>query len=215
MGDEPAVIMNEFLIMPLKREYLKPVVEIHLEAFPGFFLTFLGPCFLKTFYGSFIGEKTAVAWVAQNAADGKVLGAVFGTTSPKGFFKRLVRRKWAAFGGAALGALVKKPSIARRLFRALFYRGDPPSRPGLALLSSIAVSPGAQGKGVGKALLDRWASEAEKRGCPGAYLTTDADGNDAVNEFYIRSGWTVEAAFVTPEGRRMNRYVVSFPGDGR
>lgn len=203
--------MNDLLLVPLKSEHLEPVVEIHLAAFPGFFLTFLGPRFLKTFYGSFIGEKTALAWVVLDGQSRAILGAAFGTTAPDGFFKRLALRRWPAFAGAAFSAFLKKPSIGRRLFRALSYRGDSPARPGLALLSSVAVSPCAQGKGVGKALLDRWTDEAENRGCPGAYLTTDAEGNDAVNRFYLRSGWTAEASFVTPEGRKMKRYVILFP----
>jgi GNAT superfamily N-acetyltransferase len=89
----------------------------------------------------------------------------------------------------------------------VFYRGSvPPGRSG-ALLASIAVAPEAQGSGVGRLLVDGWLSEARRRGASLGYLTTDAEGNEAVNSFYSRRGWKVESVFLTPEGRRMNRYV--------
>jgi hypothetical protein len=41
-------------------------------------------------------------------------------------------------------------------------------------------------------------------------LTTDAEGNDAVNTFYQRAGWRLESSFSTPEARRMNRYILDW-----
>jgi ribosomal protein S18 acetylase RimI-like enzyme len=200
--------VSDFRIVPFEPGQIRTVVEIHGLAFRGFFLTSMGPGFLKVFYRSFLGEKTAIGFAAVDAANGAVLGGVFGTTAPAGFFRRLALRKWAAFGLAALGAVAKKPGITIRLLHGLSYRGDPPAHPGYALLSSIAVSPEAQGRGVGKALLDAWVEAARRRACPGAYLTTDAVDNDAVNRFYRKNGWTLEDAFVTREGRKMNRYTM-------
>jgi GNAT superfamily N-acetyltransferase len=96
------------------------------------------------------------------------------------------------------------------LFRAVFYRGAAPSGPTRALLSSIVVVPTAQGSGVGKLLLSGWVAEAKRRGASGAYLTTDAEGNNSVNAFYERAGWKLESSYTTPEGRRMNRYILDW-----
>jgi GNAT superfamily N-acetyltransferase len=69
------------------------------------------------------------------------------------------------------------------------------------------VDPAVQGRGAGKLLLQSFLAEVRKRGCSGCFLTTDADNNNGVNEFYRRSGWLVESSYTTPEGRKMNRYV--------
>jgi len=97
-----------------------------------------------------------------------------------------------------------------RLFRAVFYRGESPSGPARALLSSVAVDPDVQQAGVGKKLVIQWIDKARQCGLAGCYLTTDADGNDEVNAFYESLNWNIEKVYTTPEGRRMNRYVLDF-----
>ena len=52
--------------------------------------------------------------------------------------------------------------------------------------------------------------EVQRNGLSGCYLTTDADDNKAVNDFYRNLGWQVESSYVTSEGRRMHRYVYDF-----
>jgi len=198
------------MIRTLKAEDVAAVVMIHQNAFPGFFLTFLGPRFLKEFYAAFLQESTSIALVDRDSESGRILGFVVGTIQPSGFFKRLLKRRWWAFCFASLGALMRKPASAPRVLRALFYRGSPPGGHDRALLSSIAVDPGSGGRGLGKALVESWVEEVRKRGMPGCYLTTDAVGNEPVNRFYERCGWKVESTYVTPEGRKMNRYILDF-----
>jgi len=197
-------------IRPVCLYDVNELVNVHTRAFPGFFLSFLGPRFLREFYSAFLHEDTGIALVAEGLVDGRVLGFVVGTTQPYGFFKRLLKRRWWAFCFASIGALLRRPWIAPRIFRALFYRGEPPQGPKRALLSSVAVGPEQQGCGLGRVLVTEWVEEARKRGVPGCYLTTDADNNDAVNRFYAKCGWRVESTYVTPEGRKMNRYVLDF-----
>jgi hypothetical protein len=59
-------------------------------------------------------------------------------------------------------------------------------------------------------MVEAWLGEVRRRGGPGAFLTTDAEGNEAVNAFYQRLGWRLESTFTRPEGRVMNRYVRDF-----
>jgi GNAT superfamily N-acetyltransferase len=196
-------------IAPLASEDVDLVAKLHLRAFPDFFLSRLGPRFLREFYLSFLMDPVAIAFVARNERDG-VVGAIVGPLDPRGYFSRLLRRRWWAFCLASLGALLRSPSRAPRLARALVYRGEAPAGPVRALLSSIAVAPGSQGKGIGQALVQRWLDEARIRGAYGCYLATDAENNDPVNRFYLSLGWKVESAYTTPEGRKMNRYVYDF-----
>ena len=181
-------------------------VEIHMKAFPGFFLSFLGRRFLKEFYKSFATDSQGIGFVAKEL-DGKILGVVVGPINPRGYFKRLLINSWGRFCLASIGAVVRKPISALRILRAIFYRGNTPTGPPRALLSSIAVDPEVQGRRVGKALVERWVEEVQQRGLTGCYLTTDADGNEVVNNFYQYLGWRIESSYVTPEGRRMYRYV--------
>lgn len=199
----------------LQKLHLKPVVEVHLKAFPGFFLSFLGPKFLTEFYQSFIEDDAGIGFVGQDALTGQVVGVIVGPLVPAGYFKRLLKKKWWAFCLASLTAVLKKPSVIPRLFRAVFYRGESPaSMEGLALLSSIAVSPDVQAKGLGGVLVQAFMEEVKRRGGNGVFLTTDADHNDKVNRFYQKLGFSMESSHVTPEGRKMNRYVLMF-NDGK
>jgi GNAT superfamily N-acetyltransferase len=198
-------------IIPLEKRHLHSAVELHLKAFPSFFLSFLGPSFLREFYSSFLNDSVGVGLVAQEAVDGRVVGVVVGSSNSNGYFKRLLRRRWWAFCWASFSAILRRPAILPRLFRALCYRGDTPCGPSRALLSSIAVDPIAQYSGVGKALVSTWVETMRsKKSVRGCYLTTDADGNDAVNRFYGSCGWILESSFVTKDGRKMNRYTLDF-----
>jgi GNAT superfamily N-acetyltransferase len=196
-------------VEPLASQDLDTVVRVHLEAFPGFFLSFLGPRFLKEFYASFLVDPAGMGFVACEG-EVQVLGAVVGPLNPQGYFKRLLRRRWWAFCLASVGAAARNPACLKRLIRAAFYRGEAPSGPVRALLSSVAVLPSAQGHGVGKALVRRWTQEARRRGAVGCYLTTDAQGNNGTNAFYQRAGWRLECVYLTPERRQMNRYVLDW-----
>lgn len=200
-----------FHVEPLAPHHVDTVVAVHLRAFPGFFLTFLGPRFLREFYGSFLADPTGIAFVAVDDPTGDVLGSVVGPMVPAGYFKRLLKRRWWAFCLASAAAMLKRPSVVRRLFRAVFYRGESPPGGARALLSSISVAPEAQGRGVGRALVDAFVCEVRRRGGRGCFLTSDAQGNEAVNRFYAVCGWRLESTFTRPDGRTMNRYVLDFP----
>lgn len=79
------------------------------------------------------------------------------------------------------------------------------------LLASIAVLPAAQGKHIGAALVRAFLHAAALRGAGAVTLTTDSDGNDAVNRFYRHLGFRLARSFITPEGRPMNEYVIGLP----
>ncbi len=194
--------------------HLEDAVHIHVKAFPGFFLSVLGPRFLKTFYRSFIEDDVGICLVARNCSEGRILGIVVGPLVPNGYYKRLVRRKWLEFSLSSLTAIIQKPSVIPRLLRAVLYRGDAPAGGhDLALLASIAVSPEVGTKGVGRDLLRAFVEEVKRREGKGVFLTTDAEDNDRVNLFYETFGFSLESSFSTHEGRRMNRYVLKFTAD--
>lgn len=204
-----------FDVIKIEERHLADIVTIHIKAFPTFFLTFLGPRFLKEFYKSFIYDQAGIGFVAIDNVTGNVLGAVVGPFTPQGYFKRLLKKRWYVFCLASISSVLKKPIIIKRLFRAIFYRGEAPTGPQRALLSSIAISPQVQGQGIGHALVKRWIQEVAHRGGSGCFLTTDAENNNSVNRFYQKLGWKIESTYITPENRKMNRYVFDLPQNAK
>jgi ribosomal protein S18 acetylase RimI-like enzyme len=206
---------EEFAVTLLTGDHVPAVVDVHMRAFPQFFLTFLGRRFLREFYASFLVDPVGVGLVATDRRTGRVIGGVAGPVRPQGYFKRLLKRRWWAFALASAAAILRRPTVIGRLFRAVFYRGDAPPGPPRALLSSLAVAPEAQGRGAGRALVQAWVRQVRQRGAAGCFLTTDAEGNDRVNRFYRSLDWTIEHTYTTPQGRVMHRYVLDFPPDGQ
>jgi ribosomal protein S18 acetylase RimI-like enzyme len=191
-------------LRPMTAGDVKDVVRIHLDAFPRFFLSFLGARFLRELYRAIIGEADGISFVA--IAEGRIIGFVAGTASASGFYRRAARQRWWRFGFASAGAFLRRPAILPRLLRAL-YAPPKSGSPDAALLMSLAVDPQVHRSGAGSALTAAFVSEAGRRGRKAVVLTTDREGNEAVNTFYVRNGFQLLRDFATPEGRAMNEYI--------
>ena len=181
------------------------VVQIHFSAFPGFFLTFLGPRFLQLFYA----EAVALDEIALVACAGNlVTGFVMGSARAGSFFQSLLRRRALAFAIASVPALLRRPSGALRLVRALAKPKDATKKEGTATLMSLGVAHEIQGMGVGKALVKSFFQEAARRGASKVDLTTDKMRNEGTNAFYVALGFQVARELVTPEQRILNEYEI-------
>jgi ribosomal protein S18 acetylase RimI-like enzyme len=194
-------------------EDIGEVVTIHLQAFPGFFLSKLGAGFLGELYRGFLNHPDGVFIVSTNL-QGELTGFAAGTLSPERFFSDLRRRRGLFFLFQALPSLLRSPSLVFvKLFAAIFYRGGASSTiQGGCLLSSIGVSPAVQGQAVGRELLSGFEDEVFSRATPFVYLTTDKIGNDRVNAFYRRSGYVVQLEYMQGGSRPMLRYLKHAPG---
>jgi len=195
-------------IRPMEPRDVEAVSAVHLAAFPGFFLAFLGARFLREIYRALVADEECIAYVAVD--DGRVIGFVAGSTTA-GFYRRAAKRRWFRFALASAGAFLRKPSIAPRLLRALYA----PPRPAAegALLMALAVDPALQRSGAGRLLTRAFVEGARRRGAAAVVLTTDKLGNDAVNAFYRAQGFTVTGEFTTPEGRTMHEYILTIDGN--
>lgn len=184
------------------------IVEIHINAFEGFFLTFLGPKFLGLLYTGFIDK--GVLRVA--VVDSNVIGFSAGTERPDVFFSNLRKEKWILFLLAAAPGLIKKPSLViKKLYGAIFYKGDSVERLNNSfLLSSLAVDPYLEGKGIGKVLVnDLNELLSEKRTSETVYLITDKNENSSVLGFYNKCGFSIESEFKQSGQREMLRLIKS------
>ncbi|HFD87614.1 MAG TPA: GNAT family N-acetyltransferase, partial [Gammaproteobacteria bacterium] len=158
------------------------VVQVHLRSFQGFFLTFLGPAFLRQLYAAILADPSGIGFVAEDEKG--VCGFVAGTTQPSGFYRRLLRRRWWHFALAVTLPVLRRPSIIPRLLRAFAMPEQVAQQEGRGTLMSVAVLPEAQGKGIGRALVRAFLDEAVHRGLRQVDLTTDRDNNEATNHFY-------------------------------
>jgi ribosomal protein S18 acetylase RimI-like enzyme len=68
---------------------------------------------------------------------------------------------------------------------------------------SLAVEPGQEHRGIGRALAAAFAMRVAASGETSLWLTTDAADNDRVIHFYERQGFLRSRRFVTAEGRAM------------
>jgi ribosomal protein S18 acetylase RimI-like enzyme len=196
-------------VRPMAKSDLHRVVEIHLAAFPEFFLSFLGPRFLRLLYAGAVALDE-IALVAT--LDFAIVGLAMGSAAPARFFSRLLRRNAPAFALAAVPALLRRPTAAARLARALLKPAHAERPAGTATLMSLAVDPMRQARGIGKALVIGFLDEAARRGARRVELTTDKLANERSNRFYAGLGFSVTRELRTPEGRLMNEYLLEIAG---
>jgi len=195
----------------MRAEDVPAVVDVHLRAFSGFFLSFLGARFLALLYRAAI-ELDEIALVADVA--GRVTGFVMGTADPSGFLRQLLRSRFLEFAIAACPAIVRRPRATLRVARAVRKPATARKSAGTATLMSLAVDPLFQTRGQGRLLVEEFVAQSSVRGAFRVDLTTDKYGNDGVNAFYIAMGFRVDREITTPEGRVLYEYVLNFAAPG-
>ncbi len=199
-----------YRLVPMDIHHVRAAADLHVGAFPHFFLTSLGTRFLRRLYRAIVEDDNGFGYVAVDEEGEAVAGLAAGTAGPESSYSRLLRERVWSFGWAALPALLAHPLLVPRLVRRLRAGSPPPPGARLAYLASIAVAPAVREGGLGRMLLEGWSAEARRRQASGFYLTTDAEGNEAVVAFYQRCGMHAESRFESFEGRPMSRYVLEF-----
>ncbi len=185
---------------------LDDVVSVHTAAFPKFFMTELGPMFLREYYRCVRRYPHGIL-LTENGAGGYD-GFVCGFMDPAAFYRDL-RRHRARLGLAALAGIATRPSRLAALlanYRRAGGSAAQASARDIAELSSLGVRPTASGAGIGSRLARRFIAAAQDKGAKRVMLTTDATGNDAVNRFYQRLGFTCVRTFEARPGRVLNEY---------
>jgi ribosomal protein S18 acetylase RimI-like enzyme len=195
------------MIRIMDKSDLEEVVNIHIQAFPGFFLTLLGRKFLKELYKNFLIDEYSICLVAEE--ESILQGFVVGNLKPDNLFRKILLKKGYLFLLYSFDALIKRPGIVlKKLFYALNYRGELPD--GLtktALLSSIGVKPNLHNNGIGSILIQTFCKKAFMKGSNAVYLTTDKIENETVNQFYIKNGFQFESIILKSKKRELIRYI--------
>lgn len=170
---------------------------LHAETLPHGFFAELGHRFLRAYLATFVASPHAVA-LLRTAQDTPV-GMVVGMLRPPAHARWVLRHRGlrlAFLGGMALAV---RPRLALRFARTRIARyrrawgrrsaapsPDPAGQP--AVLSHVAVAPGAQGAGLGAQLVDAFVDAARAAGSQRVVLVTLA-GESGAAGFYRRRGW--------------------------
>lgn len=200
-------VYSGFVIRNMLISDLKVIVQIHIKAFPEFFLTFMGEKFLLALYKNFILNKFSICIVVEK--DSLIKGFAVGNLKPVDLFRKMLLKRGYIFLWHSFKTLFRDPvKVTKRIFYALSYRGECPegySNP--ALLSSIGVDPSEGSRGIGSHLIRAFCWEAFSKGSDVVYLTTDKYKNDPVNNFYIKNGFQLLDSIEQNKDRILNRYI--------
>lgn len=190
---------------------------MHASALPHGFFVSLGPRFLRRYYRSFTDSPHAVALVA--CVDGHPVGFLVGPVRARAHRRWVLRNRGLGLALSGVAALSVRPGLAAQFARTRFARYlkalgrrtdaevpacDAPDGD-VAVLSHVAVLPGARHTGSGSALVTSFERAAREAGAPVAHLAT-LEGRDGAGAFYERLGWSPGPIHPTPEGRRMQEW---------
>lgn len=191
-------------------EDIDAIARIHQLAFDDFFLTCLGLRFLRRYYGMVLGFDSGI--LLKILDDGRLVGFACGFRQPKLFYRHMWRR-WYVLALPIACGVVSRPSLVLRVLRAVReVRGG--SSHGFSLvgknhyeLSSLAVDPTVESRGVGRVLIGRFLDVAGADGATEVLATTDAVGNERVNRFYEDLGFRLHPGVAGVGERRLNHWI--------
>ena len=187
-----------------EKNIIKQVVNIHLDTFKGFFLTFMGKGFLRHMYQAYTMHESSRLLIAED--QGKVIGFLAYSSALSGLYKYMLKKRLLAFAWYSLGAFIRRPKIFRRLIRAFLKPSESAREEKYVKLTSIGVSPSEKTKGVGSKLLDEMKKLIDFSEYAYISLETDAEDNEIANKFYLKNGFKFIEEYETKEGRKMNEY---------
>jgi ribosomal protein S18 acetylase RimI-like enzyme len=209
--------MSDLVIRDAIESDLADVARLHMAAFPDSVLGEMGAeAVRRNYHWQLTGPHDLIALVAVDDTDGSVAGYLFGGVfrgSTIGFVKS---QRWFL-----MGQLLKNPRIllrgvgwsriglAARLLARRRQSTPVPEKPETVPRSSlgvlaIAVDPAAQGRGVGRALMDRVSELAAAQGFTAMHLTVHPTNTGGL-AFYRALGWT---ELYEDDGRWVGRMTV-------
>lgn len=187
----------------MRKDDVDQVILIHAKAFGNFFLTRLGPRFLKAYYHFLLDFHRPIAVVAE--ASGSVVGFAVGFANPGEFYREFSARK-RTLAHLVIFAAIRSPSLLPQIWNN-FKRIETAVRytDGDMELASIAVA--VQGTGLGALVLERFIEVARLAKGKQIVLTTDELDNNGVRMFYEKRGFVLQG-IENRGGRRLCRYVL-------
>lgn len=201
-----------FTVSNIKKEEVIQIVDLHLESFPGFFLTSLGDKFLFLFYNACLNNRHCIS---VKVVDDKqmIVGFAIGTDVSNGFYKQIIFSDLLSFVKISFGILFSRPKALFRLMNNLRKSSSVNDKGDYPELLSIALREHAKGKGIGDLLLTNFENELILRGFTRVTLTTDYYHNDRAINFYFKNGYKILSEFKAYPKRKMLKLIKNFNGN--
>ena len=204
------VVTNDLIYDVTIKEYIydkvtiNQIVDIHMNTFTGFFLTFLGKDFLKQLYKGFSFHIKSGLFIAEH--NNVIVGFLAYSEDISDFYKYLIKKSVIPFAWFGLGATIRKPSSMIRLIMAFLKPGESKREEAYIELSSIGVLPQMKGQNIGSKLIKELKDKYRESQFAYIKLETDAENNESVNSFYKKNGFMIDHEYKTSEGRKMYEY---------
>lgn len=196
---------------------------LHAETLPHGFFAQLGHRFLRAYLATFVASPHAAALVAT--AETSPVGMVVGILRPAAHSRWVLRERGARLALLGGVALVARPRLLLRFVRTRLTRyrralsrrraadtAGGPTRP--AVLSHVAVAPGAVGLGLGRRLVDAFVDAAANAGCSEVLLVTLA-GEDGAAGFYRSLGWVENGSHSDFDGQPVTAFSLPLSSETR
>lgn len=186
------------------KEIVDEVVKIHLDTFPGFFLTFLGKGFLKQLYKGYMEHEESNLIIAKDGDE--LVGFIAYSSNISALYQYLIKKKLILFAWYSLLAFMKNPKILFRLLSAFGKSQEVIRKEKYIELASIGVKPEVKANGIGTLMIDFLKQNVDFDKYKYISLETDAKNNQYANNFYVKNGFVLARTYETKHGRMMNEY---------
>lgn len=200
---ENKINIDRLIIREGRLDDIDSIVDVHVAAFPDFFLTTLGSKFLGVMYRIFLSSSENAFVVCE--MDGRLAGFAVGLMKSSGADFRLAFRFLPELVLALMPSLLRHPlHLGRRIFSRLIKDEGRISIPRDALiLRSLGVNPEMRRNGVARRLLGAVEEIAKNKNAKSIALTTDAVQNEHAVQFYVTQGYQELGRFKQDNLREM------------
>lgn len=177
-------------VRAMQRGDVPAAAEMQLSFFPEHFLCQLGRPVVRLFFDELV-QRAQIAFVATDGD--RVVGFIIGVLRLGSFYRALLRRRPLALTVAVLPTALRRPPHLVRVGRALLRPGRRTVGARTATMMFMAVTPGLQGKGVGRLLMDAAIDRAAALGATKIYCQTAKFDNDRTIAFVQAMGYQLVA----------------------
>jgi len=190
----------------LENSHTGRIAELHIQGISTGFISSLGIDFVTALYEAIAQSKFSFGFVAEE--NNKILGFVAFATNINKLYKSVILKEGWRFAFLSAGKMFSLRRM-KKVLQTLFYASrikkkmDLPS----AELLSIVVAEQAQGKGIGKQLLERGFRECAKRDVDKVKVLVGANNEPAI-KLYLKFGFELAGQFDN-HGILSNIYVAS------
>lgn len=198
------IVLSVRNVQSSENEIINSIVSVHLNAFPGFFLTFMGKGFLNQMYRSYCEHEKSGLIVAE--LEDKAIGFLAYSSDFSNLYKYMIKTRLILFAWYSLGAFLRKPSAFFHIISAFLKPSETKRNEKYTELASIGVDPKYKSLGIGTQMIEKLKKIVDFKESAYITLETDAKNNESAIRFYEKNGFVLEHSYVTAEGRCMNEY---------